>query len=98
MKLQAVLRFERLLDVQSQAKALLEEEAGDIPAARRTFERASKANRRHTHVWQVGSRCPPPECTLATSAPWQRCARLLCHAAALGALLLTCGGHCYSKG
>ncbi len=36
-----------------QASALLEEEAGNVDAARKLFQRASKADPRMLHAWQV---------------------------------------------
>jgi hypothetical protein len=36
-----------------QANALLEEEAGNVDAARKLFQRGVKADPRALHVWQV---------------------------------------------
>ena len=36
-----------------QALAILEEEAGNIEAARELFEKGSKADPKHLHIWQV---------------------------------------------
>ena len=37
-----------------QALAMLEEEAGNIEVARELFEKGSKADPKHLHIWQVG--------------------------------------------